>query len=486
MVNTGQFKNIGLEQSGNIQSKLLTAIARSAENLTNGKGWPDGVDELLESLGKITKVSRVWIFQTLKLTDEYVIQDYTFGWASKKKYIQIGLPAFNRFETKINESNYKKMVTSRLDGKYQKMIISELKPSEIKTNLENQHIKSMLTIPIFVENKWWGTLGFDDCEREYNWSDAQIALLRTAGFLISSAVLRDKLSAKRKQLDILQQIIEYSVWEFDLNRKYLWCTSKTFGTTPKKTDNLQFSFRNMLKVIHPDDRKKLLIKTNKYIKTKNEKFRSDVRILIENRYNWVELIGAIDSTSKYKHNKFIGVAIDITNRKQAENNLEKEATTDPLTSTINRRKIEQILQRHLINSNQTGEIFSFLMLDIDFFKNINDTYGHPIGDKILIHIVSICKEQLRKNDYLARIGGEEFAILLPLIDKEEANLIANRIKDKIQNTPFLDDKNPINCTVSIGCMTNANQYSKISEIYKLADLALYRAKNSGRNLVFSI
>ena len=485
MVNTGQFNNLGLEENDNIQSALLTAIARSAEDLTNGKGWPDGVNELLENLGKITKINRVWIFQTLKLTDDYIIQDYTFEWASKKEYIQMGLPSFNIFETKINQPDYKKMVQSRVKGEYQKIIVSELKPSYNRTNLENQNVKSMLTIPIFVENEWWGTLGFDDCEREYNWTDSQIALLRTAGFLISSVILKDKLSAKRKQLDILQQITEYSAWEFDLTRKYLWCTSEIFGTTPQKTDNLQFSLKNMIKTIHPNDRIKLIHTVKKYIKTKNSKFRCDIQILTNsNKYIWVELIGAIDNNSK--NNKLIGVAIDITNRKKAESELKKEASTDPLTGILNRRKIEQVMQNHLNLNNQKREIFSFLMIDIDFFKNINDTYGHPIGDKILIHIVNISKEQLRKNDYIARVGGEEFAILLPQIDKEEANLIANRIKEKIQNTPFLEEKEPIHCTVSIGCMTNINQYSKISEIYELADLALYRAKNSGRNLVCSI
>lgn len=483
MVNIGQFKNLGLENNENIQSALLTAIARSAEDLANGKGWPDGVDDLLENLGKITGVSRVWIFQTLKLTDEYIIQDYTFEWSSKKKYIQIGLPAFNRFETKINQPDYKKMIKSRVNGEYQRMIVSELKPSANKTTLEAQNIKSMLTIPIFVENIWWGTLGFDDCEREYNWSDLEIALLRTAGYLISSAVLRDKLSAKRKQLDILQQVTEYSAWEFDINRKYLWCTSEVFNTTPNKTNHLQFSFRNILKIIHPDDRARLLNKAKEYIKKENGKFKCDMRILINsNNYRWLELIGNIDDNSK----KFIGVAIDITKRKKTENRLEKEATTDPLTGILNRRKLEQIMQKQLIKNKQNQEIFSFLMLDIDFFKKINDNYGHPVGDKILIHIVNICKEQLRKNDCIARIGGEEFAILLPLIDKDEASLIANRIKEKIQNTPFIGEKKPIHCTVSIGCMTNANQYNKISDIYELADSALYRAKNSGRNLVCSI
>jgi len=90
MVKTGQFENLGLKKKENIQSTLLTAIARSAEDLTNGKGWPDGLNELLESLGKITKVSRVWIFQTLSLTNNHISQDYVFEWASKKEYVQIG------------------------------------------------------------------------------------------------------------------------------------------------------------------------------------------------------------------------------------------------------------------------------------------------------------------------------------------------------------------------------------------------------------
>lgn len=484
MVNTGQFKNLGLQNDENIQSALLTAIARSAEDLTNGKGWPDGVDDLLESLGKITKVSRVWIFQILELTEDYIIQDYTFEWALKKEYSLMGTPSLSTFKTDINQPDYKEMIKSRKLGDYQKMIINDLKPSYVKSLQEEQNVKSMLTIPIFVENKWWGTLGFDDCEREHSWPDEDIALLRTAGFLISSAILKDKLSAKRKQLDILQQITEYSVWEFDLDRKYLWCTSEIFGKNSNKTDNLQFSFKNMIKSVHPDDRIRLLHIANKYVKTRNGKFRCDIQVLTQNKYIWVELIGAI--SNNLKHNKIIGVAIDITNRKLAESELQKEATTDLLTGIINRRRLEQIMQNQLMLSKQNGEIFSFLMLDIDFFKYINDTYGHPIGDKILIHIVNICKEQLRKNDYIARIGGEEFAILLPQIDKEEAILIANRIKEKIQNTPFLGEKNPINCTASLGCMTNTNPFMQISEIYELADLALYRAKNSGRNLVCSI
>ncbi len=315
----GKFKNLGLAIDGNIQSDLLTAIARSAEDLTNGRGWPEGVNNLLGDLGKITGVSRVWIFQTLELTKEYIVQDYTFEWASNKRYIQIGLPAFNRFKTKIDQPIYKEMIGSRIKGEYQKVITDKLQASWLKSNQEGQNIKSMLTIPITVENEWWGTLGFDDCEREYDWSDAEIALLRTTAFLISSAVLRDRLSAKRKQIDILQKITACSAWQYDIRRGYIWSTSEIFRSSPGKTDNLQFSIRSILKKIHPDDRTKFLNIVKDYFKNKKDKFRCDIQILMEcGGYRWVEVIGKISNDSENKHDQLAGIAIDITKRKDEE------------------------------------------------------------------------------------------------------------------------------------------------------------------------
>ncbi|MCK5312498.1 MAG: diguanylate cyclase, partial [Desulfobacteraceae bacterium] len=436
VLNKGKFENLGLANDGNMQSALLTAIARSAEDLTTGRGWPDGVNNLLGDLGKISGVSRVWIFQTLELTEEYIIQDYTFEWASKKQYIQIGLPFLNKFKTKINEPVYKGIIDSRIKGEYQKFIIDKIPASLFQSGLKKQNIKSMLTIPITVENEWWGTLGFDDCEREYNWADSEIALLRTTGFLISSAVLRDRLKAKRKQIDILQKITACSAWQYDIRRGYLWSTSEIFRSTPGKTDNLQFSFRSILKKIHIDDRKKFLNNVRNYIKNGNNKFRCDVRILMEcGDYRWVELIGTIDNDPGSKHDQLAGIAIDITSRKNAEDQLKHEAATDPLTGVLNRRKMDQIVQKQLDSSIETGDIFSFLMLDIDHFKKINDTYGHPTGDKILIHFVDICRECLRKNDYLARVGGEEFAILLPETEESAAKSIGNRIRETVERTP---------------------------------------------------
>ncbi len=155
-IQTGSFDNLDHAQANNLENELLAAIARSAEDLTTGRGWPEGVNALLQDLGKITKVSRVWIFQTLELQAQFVLQDYVFEWASDEKYVQIGLPSFNRFKSNRNESEYQSLIESRMRGEYQDVTTSLLPDTWLKPNLEGQRILSMLTIPIFVENKWWG------------------------------------------------------------------------------------------------------------------------------------------------------------------------------------------------------------------------------------------------------------------------------------------------------------------------------------------
>ncbi len=190
----------------------------------------------------------------------------------------------------------------------------------------------MLTIPIFVENKWWGTLGFDDCERNIEWSSSEIALLRTACFLISSAILRDQLSAKRRQLDILKQMTACSAWELDIRRGHLWCTPEILSNIPEKTDNLQFSFRQCIRKIHPEYRKEFFRVVRQFNQSSSNSFRCDLKIRRDDGdYGWIELSARIDDTTEHSGDVLAGILLDITLRKQAEERLRHEATTDPLT-----------------------------------------------------------------------------------------------------------------------------------------------------------
>jgi len=166
---------------------------------------------------------------------------------------------------------------------------------------------------------------------------------------------------------------------------------------------------------------------------------------------------------------------------QKENiKLEELAFIDPLTGALNRRKFEELSTQELKRSNRYKSNLSFLMLDIDHFKSINDTYGHAIGDEILKHFSSICLDMARSLDIVARIGGEEFIIMLPETTSEGAYIFAERFREKIYSSEVHIEDKTVKYSVSIG-VAILNKDKEVKDILQRADKALYKAKESGRN-----
>lgn len=159
-----------------------------------------------------------------------------------------------------------------------------------------------------------------------------------------------------------------------------------------------------------------------------------------------------------------------------------EFSKDFLTGLLNRRALNQIFNKHLEISELTGQPSSIIITDIDFFKKINDTYGHLVGDAALKHFANILRESLRKSDYIFRIGGEEFLILLPNTPKEEAKRIAENLRQKVATTPLEYENLRINITASFG-ITEFRNHQHVEEVIKDADEKLYIAKREGRNRV---
>jgi len=170
---------------------------------------------------------------------------------------------------------------------------------------------------------------------------------------------------------------------------------------------------------------------------------------------------------------------EIARRKEAENELVNQATKDSLTGTYNRRYFMNALNKEVASALELGQELSLIMLDIDFFKKINDNLGHAKGDEILISISSILKSSIRSSDILSRWGGEEFIALLPSTEDKYAYQIAERIRKAISKYDF---GIPWSVTCSFGVATLTKNLT-IGELINNADKALYEAKNSGRNKV---
>lgn len=162
--------------------------------------------------------------------------------------------------------------------------------------------------------------------------------------------------------------------------------------------------------------------------------------------------------------------------------IENMATTDGLTGLFNHRKFQEELERELKRHERAGKPLCLCLCDIDFFKKINDTYGHPAGDAVLKGVAGIIKETVRSTDIPARYGGEEFAIILIETPIKEARLIAERLRKKIESHKFTYKGSTIKATLSLGIASfHAGLKMQKSKLIENADKALYYAKHNGRN-----
>jgi two-component system cell cycle response regulator len=172
--------------------------------------------------------------------------------------------------------------------------------------------------------------------------------------------------------------------------------------------------------------------------------------------------------------------------KESNQLLRKLSQTDPLTELHNRRHMMTTMEVEFDRSQRAGSPFAFLMIDLDHFKRVNDTYGHQQGDIVLKKTSKEIQRQLRQYDSAARFGGEEFALLFPETSRDEALLVAERLRQSIASMQFTDSLAELKITASLGvaAMPHNNIHS-IEDLIRLADDALYVAKSNGRNRVES-
>lgn len=181
----------------------------------------------------------------------------------------------------------------------------------------------------------------------------------------------------------------------------------------------------------------------------------------------------------------VGIAEDITDKKQMESELHRLATTDVLTQSSNRRHFFDCAHREFELARQQGAPLAFLLLDIDDFKVINDTYGHPEGDNVLQHIAETGRGTLRRGDVFGRIGGEEFAAVFPGCAPDMAMQVAERLQREIQRLSFSHDQQTFGITVSQGLTSLTAEDESVESLFARADAAMYEAKRQGKNRIIS-
>lgn len=268
----------------------------------------------------------------------------------------------------------------------------------------------------------------------------------------------------------LTEIIKLSVlfWLF------IWAFDRYLATPLKElmsqVNEVQFS-QNISKRINLSDiENNELSQLQEHINKMLSAMERDRERLLEDeqaKRNWLE-----DAVAKRTE------ALQVSNEK-----LKDLAAKDSLTGALNRRSFFETAQHLLDLSQRQKSPASFVLMDLDYFKIINDTYGHFIGDKVLIHFTQSIQTHLRKSDLLSRVGGEEFAIYLPDTKIDDAFLLADKIRKAIGDSTLEVDGKAVTYTVSIGVASSESKDQSIDELFKRADLKLYEAKDKGRDRV---
>jgi diguanylate cyclase (GGDEF)-like protein/PAS domain S-box-containing protein len=343
-------------------------------------------------------------------------------------------------------------------------------------------IHSALLVPIMVDARYWGHITIDVCHTERDWNSAEVDALRTLADTIGTAIMRERhLAEIAKANTIIQSsptILYRLRGEPSLPMTYI---SQNIGLLGYGQNELLAEPTLYREIIHPEDRAAVQNAMLQLLQKAAQPNAIEFRILsrsgdvrwVENRYTPVrERDGTLIEIE--------GILIDITERKQSEERIAMLARTDVLTGVANRLIFNDRLRQAFAAAQRGASAFAVLYLDLDRFKEVNDTLGHHAGDRLLQHVARRLTGATREIDVVARLGGDEFAIIQSEVtDSAAAGTLAEKLIE-IVSAPYVIDGNELRIGASIGIALWDREARGPDALLAEADQALYRAKQAGR------
>lgn len=289
------------------------------------------------------------------------------------------------------------------------------------------------------------------------------------------------------------------VWDWNIQTGHVFYSKQWKAMLGYAEDEIGNASDEWEKLVHPDDLEHANNELNRHLEGQTPVYICEYRIRCKTgEYKWVLDRGKMmEWTSDGKPLRAIGTHTDITAHKQAEeqlriqlkeieqlqDELREQAVHDPLTGLHNRRHLNEMLAREISRAEREKHSISVIVSDIDHFKKINDTCGHPVGDSFLVEIAGLLKKHARRSDIVCRYGGEEFLLILYGATAKSAYKRAEEIRQKCAHIRILHEEKEMQVTMSMGVATYPLHSKNTDELLVKADKALYRSKRTGRNKV---
>ncbi len=349
------------------------------------------------------------------------------------------------------------------------------------------------------------------CKENNRYLEMNFMMTENGDIVLSLRDITHEMKLEDKRLEDKENIKRLSdavkganigVWDFfpqegRILANETWVTQKKYKSKDFRECDFLFSpvidgLNKWSSIVHPDDLEPTSILIEKHLNGETDIYEAEFRMMCEDgKYRWIYDLGQVFQRDEDGNAiRMNGVHIDITNIKNMQNELSAKtkeleilASLDPLTKLYNRRYFAESSE-HIFNiAIRDKTDLSIIMMDIDDFKKINDSYGHKIGDDTIISLANILKRYSRKSDVICRFGGEEFLILLPTTSANNAQKVASLIHNKINNTSIkIEDKKELKYTVSMGISEiDITSDLNFETIIHRADSALYDAKHKGKN-----
>jgi diguanylate cyclase (GGDEF)-like protein/PAS domain S-box-containing protein/putative nucleotidyltransferase with HDIG domain len=345
---------------------------------------------------------------------------------------------------------------------------------------------------------------------EIKW-EHEAALLISLRDCTSRKLAEDTVRANEERYILATRGAQSGLWDWDLQNDRIFYCDQWKEMLGIQCESISASPQEWFSRVHTEDIDGVKYAIDLHFGKKTSQFESEHRILHKDgTYRWVLVRGMAIFDKRGKPVRFAGSQTDITERKEAENELKKSlddlkfalasekllmeeldrknkelvelAITDGLTGMYNHRFLQERLDYEFKRVRRYGGLLSCMIIDIDHFKMINDTYGHQVGDQVLRQLAGIMKQKSREIDICGRYGGEEFMIITNL-QMENALRYATKLHSTIEHTSFTYNGKNIRVTVSIGIAEYNSDVKTKQELIERADSAMYQAKMDGRNLI---
>ena len=463
------------------RGRLMRAVAMATTALVTTASIEEAMPKALKLMGEAVQADRFMILRSTGAVDPSI--ELRYLWQPANPADGAKPAAFHPFPLK--PSTERRWIRQLRAGH---PIVRRAKTSRgaMRAALDAAGIKSILTLPVFSHGKLWGSFAVDDYKTSRTWSSAEIHALTMLADVVGAVTANDEsvrlLGASEEQFRVLTETANDAIIMIDSEARVLFWNSGAEHLFGYSADEI--TGRRVYEMITPIGQRpaasralaefaagksELLGKT-----TELNALRKDGReVAIELSLGGVAIQGAWQA---------IAIARDITERKRIENQMADMARTDLLTGLPNRRAFIDLLDQSMAAAQRTGAAMAVLYLDLDHFKDINDTLGHPIGDALLTAVANRLRSIVRRGDPLARFGGDEFAIIAAgLHEPTDAAAIAQTVLTALSE-PFSVGGGVIRTGASIGIAFHQQGDEAGEALMTQADIALYRSKNDGRGV----